>query len=270
MAPKRDRESDESVARGAKKPRKDEDMDDDDDEEMQDAPPEDEDLDEADDMPTPGAVGGKTVGIPRVELGDLDYKDLPWDLKYDNNGLVHPSYSDKTAKPTQAVPKGPIPVPPDSEAPPTPSKAAVEIALDSEKRREEANGIKALFKAVKRLDGGWIGVKGELGSGGQGCARLFVRCDENQKIIERIVIKDSWSKTYWDNKDWWEEGRYRCDPRESITHRLLTLPTPDKWERHLVEYISHSVNFTWQTCRTYMEYCEGGDLNGLKKAQKKK
>jgi hypothetical protein len=50
----------------------------------------------------------------------------------------------------------------------------------------------------------------------------------------------------------------------------LSLRTPENWERHIVQYMSHSVNPTWQVNRTYMEYCEGGDLQTLLKAQDKR
>lgn len=161
MARKRRRESDESAAGVAKKPRKDKDApgdDDDDDEEMYDAPPVSKGLSEADDTPASGAAGEKAddeTEIPRVELGELDYNDLPFDLVYDNNGWIHPPYKEKTASPTVAVPKGPVPVPPK----PNP---------DSNPKPVTGGRFKKKFLGIKELHGGWIGVEGKLGSGGQG------------------------------------------------------------------------------------------------------
>lgn len=155
MAPKRRRESDESAAGGAKKPRKDRDTpgDDDDDEEMYDVPPASEGLDVADDTLASGTAEGKPddkTEIPRIDLGELDYVDLPFDLVYDNNGRIHPPYKDQTASPTVAVPIGPIPVPKPKPKPKTGGK------------------FKEKFLGIKTLHGDWIGVPGKLGSGGQG------------------------------------------------------------------------------------------------------
>lgn len=152
MARKRRRESDESAAGRVKKPRKDQDTTADDDEEMYDAPP------------ASGAAGEKADDepeIPRVELGGLDYTNLPFDLVYDNNGRIHPSYKDKTAKSTVAVPMGPISVPKpktDSDANPKPVTGGK---------------FKRKFLGIKELHEGWIGVEGKLGSGGQGYVKDF-------------------------------------------------------------------------------------------------
>lgn len=162
MAPKRRRESDESAAERAKKPRKDKDIPDDDDEEMYDAPPASEGLGEADDTSASGAAGGKAddeTEIRRIELGGLDYMDLPFDLVYNNNGWIHPSYSDKSAKPTVAVHQGPIPVPKPN---PDPNPKPV-----------TGGKFKKKFLGIKALHGGWIGVEGKLGSGGQGYVKDF-------------------------------------------------------------------------------------------------
>jgi hypothetical protein len=279
MAQKRDRESSESAAPGAKKPRIDKDEDEhiDEDEEMLDAPYDSEDDAEADDEPAPDGGGDEPadgITIPRIQLEGLDYddKNMANDLVYDNNGSIHPNYGDEYADPTVAVPKGPIPKVPD------PKLKSVSInpkAKPTDKSlttllKEEKDKIVKLFKGVERLHGGWIGVEGQLGDGGQGCARLFVKVDDRQRIIKRVVVKDAWSKYVWDNEDWWEKGRFRCDSRESITHKLMSLPTPENWERHIVQYMSHSINPTWHVNRTYMEYCEGGDLESLREAQDKK
>lgn len=125
-----------------------------------------------------------------------------------------------------------------------------------------------LFQDVKRLDGDWIGVEGKLGKGGQGCARLFVKVDGQNRITERIVVKDSFQHLVtWADEKWWEPGRLGLDPRESIVNKLLSLPTPEKWERYIVEYFGHAINHQWKTNRTYMEYCDGGDLHKLMKSQ---
>lgn len=127
-----------------------------------------------------------------------------------------------------------------------------------------------LFQDVESLDGDWIGVEGKLGKGGQGCARLFVRVDGQNRITERIVVKDSFQNLVtWADENWWEQGRLGLDPRESIVNKLLSLPTPEKWERYIVEYLGHTINHHWKTNRTYMEYCDGGDLHKLMKAQTK-
>jgi hypothetical protein len=273
MPPKRLRESSEPAAGGAKKLRIDKDTDEnpDEDEEMFDAAL-DSEKDGADDAPAPDAAGeeaGGGIKIHRIQLEDLDYDDMTMaqDLVYDNNGRTHPGYGDKSADPTQALPKGPISIPP---PPPTVSRSESSAAKLEEEKAKEKEEIVKLFQDVKRLHGDWIGVEGQLGDGGQGCARLFVRINDQQKITERVVIKDSWSRFHWDDGDWWEKGRLRCDPRESITHKLLTLQTPERWERHLVQYMGHSINPTWQVSRTYMEFCEGGDLEDLMSAQNRR
>ncbi|KAI5203083.1 hypothetical protein E4T39_04352 [Aureobasidium subglaciale] len=126
------------------------------------------------------------------------------------------------------------------------------------------------FKYRETLPGGWIGVKQILGKGGQGCTRLFVKVDGQNKIIERIAVKESLARmSRWIEEDMWFPGRYGKDPRESIIHKLLTLETPQKWERYIVKYLSHSINHELKSHRTYMEYVEGGDLDGLFKAHKR-
>jgi hypothetical protein len=41
-------------------------------------------------------------------------------------------------------------------------------------------------------DGNWVG-NHHLGDGGQGTVHCWVQVDSNEKIIDRLVIKDSWS-----------------------------------------------------------------------------
>ncbi|KAK6002591.1 hypothetical protein QM012_001341 [Aureobasidium pullulans] len=142
---------------------------------------------------------------------------------------------------------------------------APSLILGSSPKMDE---VVKLFQNVKRLDGNWIGVEGRLGKGGQGCARLFVRVDEQNRITKRIVVKDSCQNlATWADENWWARGRLGFDPRESIVNKLLSLPTPERWERYIVEYLGHSINHQWKTNRTYMEYCDGGDLHKLMKAQ---
>ncbi|KAG9638013.1 kinase-like protein, partial [Aureobasidium melanogenum] len=144
-------------------------------------------------------------------------------------------------------------------------ESAIPLVLASTRKKDE---LVNLFQNIKSLDGGWIGVEGRLGKGGQGCARLFVKVDDQNRITERIVVKDSFQKLeMWADEHWWERGRLGMDPRESIVNKLLSLPTPERWERYIVEYLGHSINHKWKTNRTYMEYCDGGDLHKLMKAQ---
>ncbi|KAG9553928.1 kinase-like protein, partial [Aureobasidium melanogenum] len=144
-------------------------------------------------------------------------------------------------------------------------ESAIPLVLASTRKKDE---LVDLFQNIKSLDGGWIGVEGRLGKGGQGCARLFVKVDDQNRITERIVVKDSFQKLeMWADEHWWERGRLGLDPRESIVNKLLSLPTPERWERYIVEYLGHSINHKWKTNRTYMEYCDGGDLHKLMKAQ---
>jgi hypothetical protein len=171
MARKRDRESSESAAPGAKKPRIDKDEGEgmDEDEKMFDASSNSEDDAEADDEPAHDAAEGETadeIEISHIRLEGLDYDDnnMAFDLFYDNNGSVHPSYGDKYADPTVALPEGPIPTVPEPKSKPG--------MIDSEDfytlLQEEKSRIVGLFTGVKRLHGGWIGVEGQLGDGGQG------------------------------------------------------------------------------------------------------
>jgi hypothetical protein len=170
MAPKHARESDKSAEGGGKKPRLDKDLDDD--EEMYDAPPASGDAGMAGDDPAPGAVGGKAddeTEIPHIELEDLDYKGLAEDLVYDNNGWIHPNYGDNLAwRPTQAqaVPEEPKHEPPPESKPKSKSKP-----MTTSEKNEFKKKMANLFKSVNRLHEGWVGVEGELGSGGQGYVR---------------------------------------------------------------------------------------------------
>ncbi|KAI5275411.1 hypothetical protein E4T47_01536 [Aureobasidium subglaciale] len=123
------------------------------------------------------------------------------------------------------------------------------------------------FKYLDALPGEWIGVQKMLGRGGQGCTRLFVRVDDQNKITERIAVKESLAKmARWMEEDMWFPGRYGKDPRESIIHKLLTMATPQRWERYIIGYLGHTINHELKSHRTYMEYVEGGDLDDLFKA----
>lgn len=170
MAPKHARESDESAAGGAKKPRLDKDSDDD--EEMYDAPPASGDSGKTDDESAPGAAGGKAddeTEIPHIELGDLDYKSLAKDLVYDNNGWIHPNYGDKFAwRPTQAQA---VPEEPKREPPPRSKPKSKSAPMTTGEKDEFRKKMGNLFKSVNRLHEDWIGVEGSLGSGGQGYVR---------------------------------------------------------------------------------------------------
>lgn len=240
---------------------------------------------------------------------DYEKSDFPSELAYDDNGTYHPGYHNPTA-PIYAMPKTtessplpePVATPPELPADELVGrirnallkyskyatypdlkldklsekirkallkfpKSAVPMILASTRKKDE---VADLFQNVKSLDGGWIGVEGRLGKGGQGCARLFVKVGAQNRIAERVVVKDSFQKLeMWADENFWERGRIGLDPRESIVNKLLSLRTPEKWERYIVEYLGHSINHQWKTNRTYMEYCEGGDLHKLMKAQNK-
>ena len=135
------------------------------------------------------------------------------------------------------------------------------------------------FKRVDNLDKethgnaeqGWIGVNEALGEGGQGCARLFVKLDKEGKIVDRIAVKETYeSAATWLSTGFWHEYREGKDPREAMIHRLLSLETEQKWERHIIDYRGHSINHKNKSHRTYMEYVDGGDLHKLFRAQNKK
>ncbi|CAD0111949.1 unnamed protein product [Aureobasidium uvarum] len=282
MAPKRPLDSDESAKVGAKKPRLEGDGDGD--VEMSDGLSAFIDQYEIDDEPFLDGAKAKVVDetlVPQIRLDDLDYDHggFPDDLVYDDNGTVHSGYYNPIS-PSYKMPKSPV----------TTSRASTsEISFPASmilrvrdavlkfpkvlipqimKSTPEKHEIFELFENVKRLDGGWIGVEGKLGKGGQGCARLFVKVDDQKRITKRVVIKDSWQPIeLWAQEDWWEKGRLGYDPRESIMNRLLSLPTPERWERYIVEYLGHSINHIWKVSRTYMEYCDGGDLHNLMNAQ---
>ncbi|KAG9668248.1 kinase-like protein, partial [Aureobasidium melanogenum] len=241
---------------------------------------------------------------------DYEDNDFPAELAYDDSGTYHPGYHNPAA-PTYAMPKttesSPLPEPVATPPELSPDKlderirnallkfskyaaypelkldklsekirkallkfpkSAVPMILASTKTKDE---VADLFQNVKSLDGGWVGVEGRLGKGGQGCARLFVKVDNQHRIAERVVVKDSFQKLeMWADENFWERGRVGIDPRESIVNKLLSLPTPERWERYIVEYLGHSINHQWKTNRTYMEYCDGGDLHKLMKAQNQK
>ncbi|KAI4719568.1 hypothetical protein E4T48_04255 [Aureobasidium sp. EXF-10727] len=284
MAPKRPLDSDGSAKSGAKKPRIESDGDGD--VEMADELSAFADQYEIDDEPflvsSKEEVVDETM-IPPIRLDDLDYDngDFPDDIVYDDYGTVHSGYYNPIA------PSYPMPKSSDMTSRASPSEISFPASMISRvkkavlkfpkllipqiiKSTPEKHEVLELFEGVKRLDGGWIGVEGKLGKGGQGCARLFVKVDDQRRITQRVVIKDSWQPiTMWTHESWWEKGRLGCDPRESIVNKLLSLPTPERWERYIVEYLAHSINHTWQVNRTYMEYCDGGDLHKLMTAQKK-
>lgn len=117
---------------------------------------------------------------------------------------------------------------------------------------------------------GWQGINATLGKGGQGCTRLFVRVDQHNNISERMAVKETYVADWtWQKRDFWQINRVGRDPREVVTHKLCSMYTPQRWERHIVAYKDHSVNEENRTFRTYMEYCDGGDLHGVIAAQKR-
>lgn len=300
MARKRPLEDVTSAAPGAKKARLEDRHDDDDDETMDDAPP------EFDEPQIPRVV----LDNLDYENGDfpeeLTYNDdgraFPGYHNPADPSYVMPMISDASPSPQPvATLAAALPLPelsPDTLSPRIRKvlekyskfaelpKSTIDKLLERirkallkfpdfatplvlESAPEKAD-VMELFQDVKRLDGDWIGVEGKLGKGGQGCARLFVRVDDQNRITERIVIKDSFQNLVtWTDETWWERGRIGLDPRESIVNKLLSLPTPARWERYIVEYLGHAVNHQWKTNRTYMEYCDGGDLHKLIKAQMK-
>jgi hypothetical protein len=170
MARKRDRESSEPAAPGAKKPRIDKDGDEgiDEDKEMFDGPYDSEEYAEADDEPAPDAAEEEPTDefeIPRIQLEGLDYDDnnMAIDLFYDNNGSLHPNYGDEYADPTVDMPKGPKPKPIIINSEDKPTEKSLGTLIQEEKEK-----IVESFTGVKRLHGGWIGLEGQLGDGGQG------------------------------------------------------------------------------------------------------
>ncbi|KAI4733269.1 hypothetical protein E4T50_16178 [Aureobasidium sp. EXF-12298] len=307
MAPKRPLEDEASAAGGAKKPRLDAKHDDDDEmydaqpefDVPEDTAHGDTEGEEVDERETPQVV---------LDSLDYENGGFPDELAYDDDRKFHPGYHNpttatyampKTTESAVATPAVALP-PPELSPDKLPErirnallkfskyaafpeakldklterigeallkfpKSMITLILASTRKKDELGD---LFQNIKSLNGGWIGVEGRLGKGGQGCARLFVKVDDQHRITERIVVKDSFQKLeMWADEHWWERGRLGLDPRESIVNKLLSLPTPERWERYIVEYLGHSINHKWKINRTYMEYCDGGDLHKLMKAQ---
>ncbi|THZ76808.1 hypothetical protein D6C84_08705, partial [Aureobasidium pullulans] len=227
---------------------------------------------------------------PAMTLEDIDYTDpnLPFDIPF----VEH-------SKDESADQNSPIP----GSSPPTVSGAArviskikssvswmsksgqinpfdLKIYIPFYKESEPDKDM--LLKKFKRVDNldkethgnaeqGWIGVNEALGEGGQGCARLFVKLDKEGKIVDRIAVKETYeSAATWLSTGFWHEYREGKDPREAMIHRLLSLETEQKWERHIIDYRGHSINHKNKSHRTYMEYVDGGDLHKLFRAQNKK
>ncbi|KAK6007133.1 hypothetical protein QM012_006141 [Aureobasidium pullulans] len=109
----------------------------------------------------------------------------------------------------------------------------------------------------------WVGQK-QLGTGGQGCAGLFVRRDPaTQRITERMVVKEVWhglkSISGDDSNDDYEFLGPKGDiPREQYMSMIMP-----KDSKNTIQIWGHRL-FPERNClRLYMEYCPGGDLKRL-------
>ncbi|KAG9963225.1 kinase-like protein, partial [Aureobasidium melanogenum] len=215
MAPKRSLEDEASAVGGVKKLRLEARHDDDD--RMYDAQPELDVPEDTDNVLAPGDTEGEEVHeteTPQIVLDNLDYENGGFldELAYDENGKFHPGYHNpttaiytmpKTTESAVATPAVALPLPelsPDklherirnallkfSKYAALPEvkldklserigkallkfpESAIPLVLASTRKKDE---LVDLFQNIKSLDGGWIGVEGRLGKGGQGCARL--------------------------------------------------------------------------------------------------
>ncbi|THW36489.1 kinase-like protein [Aureobasidium pullulans] len=94
----------------------------------------------------------------------------------------------------------------------------------------------------------WHGAKA-LGSGGQGCAVLFVKVDpKSQMIVDRVVVKETYDMVGLPNK------YSSTEPLEFYMSRRLSKKT------NTVNIFAYRLNPGRDSYRMYMEYCALGDL----------
>lgn len=96
----------------------------------------------------------------------------------------------------------------------------------------------------------WVPQK-HLGAGGQGQAGLWVKVNEQQRIIDRMVIKESRHGDSWDLRGGFVNGV----PREAYCQRLLTVP--NSYTVHHRGWANYERKKVW---RLYMEFCPYGTL----------
>ncbi len=81
-------------------------------------------------------------------------------------------------------------------------ESAVPLIL-RQRRKRQVSGL--IPKAIKSLNGGWIGVEAGLGRSGQGCARLLSKVDKQHKITENRGQSQFQKLEMWADEHWWEQ-----------------------------------------------------------------
>jgi serine/threonine protein kinase len=116
----------------------------------------------------------------------------------------------------------------------------------------------------------WYGQPHYLGGGGCGQAHLWLAVDEEEKILERIVVKDCWLDLgSWRDVNQWVGNPHDVEEREHREihfHRSIH-PNNRGEDREGSEYVArmfHAETFPEQMAyRMYLQYYPHGDLNGV-------
>ncbi|RMZ70667.1 serine threonine kinase [Pyrenophora seminiperda CCB06] len=97
-----------------------------------------------------------------------------------------------------------------------------------------------------------------LGYGTYGAAGLWVRCDEQNNITDRMVAKDASPSTFaWKNPDEWRDKL----PREIRMHQLIDSTRKAGSHENLVQHYGHRLMMSEGRYRIFLELCDGGPLN---------
>ena len=107
-----------------------------------------------------------------------------------------------------------------------------------------------------------------IGSGGYGQAGLWVEYDDYGGIVQRLVLKETYTiEANWNAPFIWEGNINDRYPLEVSVHSRLS--DIDKDATCIVRFLAHAVYVRKQMYRTYCEYCPHGDLNNLREEHEK-
>jgi hypothetical protein len=103
--------------------------------------------------------------------------------------------------------------------------------------------------------------------GGQGCAALFVKRDSTtQKIIDRMVVKETWPT---DATDWNDQYKFFGPKKEYPREHYMSMILP-KGSTNNIDIMGSRLFPEKKYFKLFMEYCPGGDLKELFRSYKKR
>lgn len=143
------------------------------------------------------------------------------------------------------------------------------------RRHTRADELKARFingpLGLVDDESSWRAVR-ILGAGGQGHAGLWFCVDKSEKIVDRLVCKESVGTGGFNNPRNWLNGDVNDLPLEAVMNDIVTVGPVEAnntsaTSSYNVTYRGAVVDRIGRTYRIYQDYCAYGDINSLIQAQ---